>query len=226
MAWADYLPSEAVDLSHSILQKVQDERRFGYTIYPSQKQILRALDLTPPENVKVVLLGQDPYHAPDQANGLCFSVTPGTPLPPSLKNIFKEYQSDLGYAMPSTGDLTPWADEGVLMLNTILSVRRGEPLSHRKLGWERFTNAVLHVCFDLPQPVIFLLWGGTARAACGDLPLGSVANKVAIVSSHPSPLGATKASAAAPAFLGCRPFSRVNTELTRLGSSPINWKLP
>ena len=225
MSWFDHLPPENVALSQHILDSVLSERKQGYTVYPPQEQIFRALTLTPPESVKAVLLGQDPYHGPGQANGLCFSVTPGTPLPPSLKNIFKEYRADLGYDMPATGDLTSWAEEGVLMLNTILSVREGAPLSHRKLGWERFTSAVLRVCFALPQPIVFLLWGGTARKACADLPFGTAEKKVALVSSHPSPLGATKGSENVPAFLGSRPFSRTNEELLRLGSTPVNWKL-
>lgn len=226
MKWSDILKPEDYADAQSILDRVQKERKEGYFVYPPQKQVLRALDLTPPDKVKAVILGQDPYHAPGQANGLCFSVAPGTKLPPSLRNIFKEYQADLGYEMPSSGDLTPWAEAGVLMLNSILTVRRAEPLSHKSYGWEKFTTAVLNACFQLPQPVVFLLWGGTARAYCAGLPLSSTPGKASLFSSHPSPLGASKGSEAVPAFIGSRPFSHANAELERMGSTPINWKLP
>lgn len=226
ITWSDYLEPDVFTLAQDILARIQKERDEGQIIYPPQGQILRSLDLTPPGRVKAVLLGQDPYHAPGQANGLCFSVTSGTKLPPSLRNIFKEYQADLGYGMPASGDLTPWAEKGVLMLNSILTVRGGEPLSHKRYGWDKFTSAVLSKCLQLPQPLVFLLWGGTARAYCADLVVSRSPNKSFLFSSHPSPLGATKGSEAVPAFMGSKPFSRANAELERMGSSPIDWKLP
>jgi len=226
MTWFACLGPAWTERAETILERVRTERLTGETIYPPQEQVLRALELTPPERTKVVLLGQDPYHGPGQANGLSFSVSPGTPLPPSLRNIFREYCDDLGLPAPRTGDLTPWAERGVLLLNAALTVRAGAPLSHRGYGWRELTGAVLRACMELPQPVVFLLWGGAARSLCADLPLDRTPGKAAILSSHPSPLGARKASADVPAFLGSRPFSRANEALCRMGGTGVDWRLP
>lgn len=170
-------------------------------------------------------ISQDPYHQPGQANGLAFSVAPGVKFPPSLRNIFKELHADLNVPIPRSGDLTAWAERGVLLLNTSLTVEEGRPNSHAKWGWQEFVRSVLKICTELPQPVVFLLWGGNARAFVADLQINSCDNKIALCSSHPSPLGATKGSDAAPAFLGSRPFSQANYYLQSMGAEPINWEL-
>ena len=203
----------------------------GAAVFP--ERIFRALELTPPEDVRAVILGQDPYPTPGHANGLCFSVNPDvSPLPRSLGNIFREYTADLGYPTPSCGDLTPWASRGVLLLNAVLTVDAGHPNSHRKLGWHAVTDAVLRTCLELPQPVVFLLWGREAQsayqrtAASMTEPSDGEAvplDKYALRSSHPSPLGASKPCGDSPAFLGSRPFSGANR---LLGTAAVDWRLP
>lgn len=223
--WASLLSYDAIDIADELEYRATYEREHGKTIYPPQNQIFRALQLTPPKSVKVVLLGQDPYHGPGQANGLAFSVNPGVPCPPSLKNILKELKNDLGYPIPASGDLTPWANRGVLMLNTVLTVEDGKANSHKNWGWQDFVLEVLKVCVSLPQPMVFLLWGGQARAFCAGLLLHQKENKACLWSSHPSPLGASSGNSAVPAFIGSRPFSKTNELLMQMGVSPINWSL-
>lgn len=225
MKWNDILPENIKILGNRLAAQAQEERDRGITIYPPQDKIFRALELTPPDKVKVCLVGQDPYHGPGQANGLAFSVHPGIPLPPSLKNIYKELVADTGCPMPTSGDLTPWAEQGVLMLNTVLTVQDGVANSHKNWGWQEFTQAVFAACASLPQPIVFLTWGGQARAFLAGIPISQLPNKAAVFSSHPSPLGATKGSDTVPAFIGSRPFSATNHYLTQMGSSPINWTL-
>ena len=187
------------------------------------------LELTPPEAVRCVILGQDPYPTPGVANGLAFSASPGQKIPPSLRNIFKELAADLGCPLPSGPDLTPWAERGVLLLNTTLTVRAGEAQSHAKWGWQTVTGEILRVCAQLPQPLVFLLWGQhalkAAETAIRAETLSSSGNKRVLRSSHPSPLGANKGSAEIPAFLGSRPFSRVNALLSAMGAEEIEWSL-
>ncbi len=187
-----------------------------HTVYPDMYDIFNALRYTPYENVKAVILGQDPYHGPGQAHGLCFSVKRGVPAPPSLQNIFKEIESDLGIAPPSHGELTSWARQGVLLLNTVLTVREGQPQSHRPLGWEIFTDRVIELLNDAPQPIVFLLWGGNAKAKRALLTNPS---HLVLTAAHPSPLSAYNG------FFGCRHFSRTNEFLTSHGAGAIDWRI-
>lgn len=224
--WSEILTTEAMDKAKELLSRVKAETEAGHTIYPPRDKIFNALTLTPPEAVKVVLIGQDPYHGPGQANGLAFSVNPGVAIPPSLRNIFKELHDDIGCPIPTSDDLTPWAERGVLLLNTSLTVERGKPTSHSGWGWQEFVLDVCQSCTWLPQPIVFLLWGGHARAFTAGLQiLTRTKNKCSICSSHPSPLGATKGSGPVPAFLGSRPFSQANRFLESHGAEPVDWKL-
>lgn len=224
--WSSIISPDALDKAKALRNKAKEEADAGRVIYPPQEQIFRALTLTPPDSVKAVIIGQDPYHGPGQANGLAFSVNPGVPIPPSLRNIFKELHDDLGCPVPKNGDLTQWANRGVLLLNTSLTVEQGKPASHAAWGWQEFVADVCRACVELPQPIVFLLWGGYARSFTAGLQIYSrTDNKCSLCSSHPSPLGATKASEAAPAFLGSRPFSQTNRFLVAMGSEPVNWEL-
>ena len=223
--WSELLSQNSLHKAAALSEKAQSERDAGRTIYPPQSQIFRALALTPPEQVRVVIVGQDPYHGPGQANGLAFSVNPGVPLPPSLRNIFREMREDIGAKMPESGDLTPWAERGVLLLNTVLTVQDGQANSHKNWGWQDFVLDVFRSCAALPQPVVFILWGRQAQVFVSSLPFDRVQNKRVLCSSHPSPLGAGKGSANVPAFLGSRPFSKTNQLLQEMGAEPINWEL-
>lgn len=158
MKWNELVTREAMQTAETLGERVYQARLEGQNICPPQDQIFRALELTPPENVRVCIIGQDPYHTPGQANGLAFSVSPGHPLQPSLRNIFKELQDDMGCGKPSSGDLTPWAERGVLLLNTSLTVRAGSANSHADWGWQAFTADIMRVCTELPQPIVFLAW--------------------------------------------------------------------
>lgn len=186
-------------------------------IFPQMDHIYEALNLTPFKDVKVVILGQDPYHGPGQAHGLSFSVQPGVTPPPSLKNIFKELQEDLDCPIPNHGYLEKWAKQGVLLLNTALTVRKGKAGSHRNLGWEIFTNRVIQELNDRETPAVFLLWGKHAQEK---QELLDMEKQRIIVSPHPSPFSARKG------FFGSRPFSRANAHLQELGIEPIDWCLP
>lgn len=223
-SWQNYLNEDMLNLAKTLSHREKEERQTK-TIYPPQDQIFRALQLTAPEETKVVIVGQDPYISEGQANGLAFSVSPGVPIPPSLRNIFKELHSDIGCQIPESGDLTPWAKRGVLLLNTVLTVEQGKSNSHAGWGWQEFVRSVFVAAAKLPQPIVFVLWGGQARAFCAGIPFDQLKNKDRIWSSHPSPLGATKGNEAVPAFIGSRPFSKVNQLLIRMGSEPINWDL-
>ena len=193
------------------------EERLAHAVYPARRDTFRALDLTPPAAVKVVILGQDPYHNTGQAHGLSFSVRHGTRIPPSLRNIYKEMETDLGIKMPSHGFLEAWATRGVLLLNTILTVRHGEPASHREQGWEEFTDAVVQHVAASSQPTVFMLWGAHAqkKAACVD-----ESRHLVIRSPHPSPLSAYAG------FFGTRPFSQANAFLEDRGRGAVDWTLP
>lgn len=193
----------------------------GVRIFPKGSEWFRALDLTPPDKVRVVILGQDPYHGPGQAHGLCFSVKPGVPPPPSLVNIFKEQQTDLGIPRPNHGFLEHWAKQGVLLLNTVLTVEMGAAASHRGKGWERFTDAVIARVNASTTPVVFLLWGSHAKAKAAAIDDVSKGGRHLILTSvHPSPLSAHNG------FFGCRHFSRANMFLSEQGLAPIDWALP
>lgn len=221
--WKDILSPETLTLGEELTAKAAAEREKGKTIFPPQDSIFRALELTPPDKVRCVLVGQDPYHEVNQANGLAFSVNPGVPLPPSLKNIYKELSADIGCDAPASGDLTAWAEQGVLLLNTVLTVEKGTANSHSKWGWQRFVHDIIEACSKLPRPVVFLLWGGQARAFVADLQLTSLPQKACIWSSHPSPLGARKGNDVVPAFIGSRPFSKTNRLLLSMEVEPIDW---
>lgn len=221
--WSEILSPAAMAKAKELQQRAKVESKEGAIIYPPNDKIFNALTLTPPDTVKVVIIGQDPYHGAGQANGLAFSVNPGVALPPSLRNIFKELHDDIGCPIPTSGDLTPWAERGVLLLNTSLTVERGKPASHSGWGWQEFVLDICKACVMLPQPIVFLLWGGHARAFTAGLPI--TANKWDICSSHPSPLGATKGSGPVPAFLGSRPFSQANRFLKVCGAEPVDWRL-
>ncbi|MBT2687353.1 uracil-DNA glycosylase [Bacillus sp. ISL-47] len=188
-----------------------------HIVYPKQEDIFNALHYTSYEDVKAVILGQDPYHGPGQAHGLSFSVKPDVKIPPSLKNIFKEMQADLGCDIPNNGYLLKWAKEGVLLLNTVLTVRKGKAHSHKGKGWELFTDRVIQKLNEREKPVIFLLWGKPAQEK-GKLIDDS--KHLILTSPHPSPFSARKG------FFGSRPFSKVNELLREQGEEPIDWKIP
>ena len=185
--------------------------------YPPPQQVFRALRATPYGKVRAVILGQDPYHGPGQAHGLCFSVNAGVPLPPSLENIFAELHADLGCPAPQSGDLSGWAEQGVLLLNTILTVQRGRPMSHAGIGWQTFTDRVIELLNAREKPIVFLLWGSPARAK---KTLLTHPAHLILEAPHPSPLSAGRG------FFGCRHFSKANAFLQAHGETPINWRLP
>ena len=196
---------------------LRSEKAAGKTIYPPGSRIFAALDSTPFDAVKVVILGQDPYHGPGQAHGLCFSVSPGVAVPPSLQNIFKEISRDLDLPRPRHGDLSAWARQGVLLLNAVLTVERGQPGSHQGLGWEGFTDACIEALNREREGLVFLLWGSHAQAK-GRLIDGR--RHLILKAPHPSPLSAHRG------FLGCGHFSRANRYLEQNGQVSIDWGLP
>jgi uracil-DNA glycosylase len=193
------------------------ERAAGKRIYPRASEWFRALDLTPLDAVRVVILGQDPYHGEGQAHGLCFSVQPGVRPPPSLINIYKEIEADLGVPPVTHGFLEPWAQQGVLLLNSVLTVEQGRAAAHQGKGWERFTDAVIRLVAGRDTPVVFMLWGAYAQRKAGFV---DVDQHLVIKSAHPSPLSAHNG------FLGSRPFSKANAFLESRGLRPIDWQLP
>ncbi|MBB5174143.1 uracil-DNA glycosylase [Texcoconibacillus texcoconensis] len=215
--WGNYLKNE---FSKPYYENLREKLKYEYThetVFPDRNNIFNALHSTSYENTKVVILGQDPYHGPGQAHGLSFSVQPGVKIPPSLKNIYKELQADLGCPIPEHGYLQKWADQGVLLLNAVLTVRMKEPNSHKDIGWETFTDRVISALNERHHPVVFLLWGRHAQ------------NKASFIddrrhyvfrSPHPSPFSANRG------FFGSRPFSKTNEVLQELGSEPIDWCLP
>lgn len=193
------------------------EQRQQVTVFPPDAEVFAALHLTPIEQVKVLILGQDPYHDDGQAHGLCFSVRPGIAIPPSLLNIFKELSSDLGCKMPNNGYLTHWAEQGVLLLNTVLTVQAHQANSHQGKGWETFTDAVIAAVNAKTEPVVFVLWGANARKK---LALIDTSRHAVIESPHPSPLSAHRG------FFGSRPFSKINAALRKAGEAEIDWQIP
>ncbi len=215
-SWKDALADEfGKPYFVSLVRFLHEEKAAGKRIFPPGSQIFRAFDLTPLDNVKVVILGQDPYHGAGQAHGLSFSVPDGVPAPPSLKNIFKEIETDLGIRMSGYPNLEKWARQGVLMLNAVLTVRSGEAASHSKAGWEQFTDAVIKCISDRSEGVVFLLWGSFARSK---RELVDASRHYVLEAAHPSPL-------ARGAFFGCRHFSRTNQILSSQGKEPIDWQL-
>ena len=217
-SWLDVLRDELEQLYMRDLRAfLVEEVAAGRGYYPSADRVFNALALTPFDDVRVVVLGQDPYHGRGQAMGLCFSVPPGVPAPPSLQNIHKELASDLGLGRPSSGDLTPWAERGVLLLNAVLTVSPGKPASHASRGWERFTDRVIAELSTRREGIVFLLWGRYAQQKGAVVDAG---RHHVLTASHPSPYSA------ANGFFGCRHFSRANTLLAEGGRAPVDWSLP
>ena len=196
-----------------LARRLHQEKKEGRTIYPPGPLIFNAFNLTPFDNVKVVIIGQDPYHGPGQAEGLSFSVPHGVPLPPSLVNIYREIESDLGVTLHKDGSLRGWAEQGVFLLNAVLTVRSGEPTSHSGIGWAQFTDAVIRTLSEQREGLVFLLWGRFARSKRD---LIDTSRHHVLEAAHPSPL-------ARGAFFGCRHFSKANRILTEQGLSPIDW---
>jgi len=221
-SWRAPLAGEfAEPYMQSLKQFLLAEKTAGKRIFPKGSEYFRALDLTPLESVRVVILGQDPYHGPGQAHGLCFSVRPGVRPPPSLVNIYKELQTDLGLVPPRHGFLEHWAKQGVLLLNSVLTVENGQAASHRGRGWERFTDAVIARVNARTDPVVFLLWGSYAqkKAAFVDS-IEKGGPHLVLKAAHPSPLSAHSG------FFGCKHFSKTNAFLESRGLPPIDWTLP
>ncbi len=198
-------------------QFLQKEIGSGKTIYPRGNEYFHALNSTALDKVRVVILGQDPYHGPDQAHGLSFSVKPGVPLPPSLVNIFKELQADLGIPRSQHGYLQHWAEQGILLLNTVLTVEQGRAASHQNQGWEKFTDRIIQVLNEQKSDLVFVLWGAHAQAKGRNI---ERQRHLVIESPHPSPLSAHRG------FFGSHPFSKINAYLVSRGQNPINWQLP
>lgn len=219
MAKTDWNPVLKAELSKPYwdeLQRFVHDERSRYEVYPPHDEVFAALHLTPHAEVKVLILGQDPYHGPGQAHGLCFSVRPPVPPPPSLQNIFAELETDLGLPPPDHGSLVAWAEQGVLLLNATLTVRAHKAGSHQKKGWETFTDQVIRAVDAKEETVVFVLWGSFARKK---KELIDTSRHVVIESAHPSPLSAHRG------FFGSRPFSRINEALTAAGRDPIAWRL-
>ena len=214
--WREVLADEFRQPYFKALEEFVAEERAHSTVYPPEEDVFNALRYTPYENVKVFLLGQDPYHGEGQAHGLAFSVRPGVRPPPSLVNILREVHDDLGCRIPNNGYLVPWAEQGVLLLNAVLTVRAHQPNSHKNKGWENFTDAVLRAVGHKADPVVFLLWGAYAQKK---VKLIDTERHVILKAAHPSPLSARK-------FLGSRPFSAANRALEENGRKPIDWQLP
>lgn len=215
-SWDEILKDEIEKDYFKNILKTVDEEYESYTVYPKKENIFNALKYTDYNSVRVLLLGQDPYHGEGQAHGLAFSVQEGVEPPPSLKNIFKELNSDLGLNVSESGCLIPWAKQGVMLLNTVLTVREGQPNSHKNIGWTTFTDKIISLLNERYDPVIFLLWGANAKEK---LPLITNKNHYVLTAPHPSPLSASKG------FFGCRHFSKVNTILERENIGPISWSL-
>jgi uracil-DNA glycosylase len=217
VSWGKVLASEFGEPYFAKLQEFVAAERQEHDIFPAEADVFNAFTYTPFDKVKVVLLGQDPYPTPGHAHGLCFSVRPGVALPASLRNIYKELNDDLAIATKKHGYLAAWAEQGILMLNAVLTVRSGAPASHANKGWEKFTDAALKAVSAKPTPVVFLLWGGYAQKKRSLL---DADRHIIIQSAHPSPLSANAG------FFGSKPFSKINAALTELGHTPINWTLP
>jgi uracil-DNA glycosylase len=215
--WQPLLADELEKPYFKKLQAFVDEERRAYTVFPPEQEVFSALELTPYAQVNVFLVGQDPYHDDNQAHGLAFSVRPGIKPPPSLRNIFLELRDDLGCRIPNNGYLVPWAKQGMLLLNTVLTVRAHEPNSHKNHGWEIFTDAVLRKVNEKPDPVVFVLWGAPAQKK---IALIDTTRHTIVQSAHPSPLSARNG------FLGSKPFSKINAALRAAGKPEIDWQLP
>ncbi|MEI8247189.1 MAG: uracil-DNA glycosylase [Lentisphaerota bacterium] len=215
--WKTLLQGEFSSDYFIALQEFMAHEMKNYQVFPPKEKIFAAFGLTPYAKVKVLLLGQDPYHDDGQAHGLCFSVMPGVKLPPSLRNMFKELDADLKISCSDNGCLEHWAKQGVLLLNTVLTVRAHEAASHQGRGWEQFTDAVIRAVNNRAEPVVFVLWGGHAQKKAA---LIDSSRHVVISGAHPSPLSAYRG------FFGSRPFSKINQALIQSGYAPVDWKIP
>ena len=214
--WLEPLKPEFSKPYYAGLYRKVREEYTNYAVYPPSDDLFNAFAYTPLKSVKAVILGQDPYHGDGQAHGLCFSVRPGIEIPPSLVNIYQELHDDLGCYIPDNGCLTKWAEQGVLLLNTVLTVRAHEPFSHRGIGWEEFTDAAIRILNQQNRPIVFILWGKPAQAKEAML---NNPNHLVLKAPHPSPLSAYRG------FFGSRPFSKTNQFLTEHGESPIDWQI-
>ncbi len=214
--WTPVLSEEYKKPYYRKLYNFIHEEYQSRTVYPPAKDIFNAFHLTPLSKVKVVIIGQDPYHEPGQAHGLSFSVQKGVDIPPSLQNIYKELHEDIGFTIPDHGDLTPWAEQGVLLLNAVLTVRAHAAASHQNHGWEEFTDAAIRAVNALDRPVVYMLWGGFARSKAAML---TNDKHLVLQAPHPSPLSAYRG------FFGCRHFSKANAFLTEHGETPVDWSL-
>jgi uracil-DNA glycosylase len=215
--WQPQLATETAMPYFEALERFLTAERAQYQVFPPQADVFNALRYTPYERANVLLLGQDPYHDDGQAHGLCFSVRPGIQPPPSLVNMYKELRDDLGCPIPNNGYLVPWAEQSILMLNAVLTVRAHAPNSHKGKGWETFTDAVIRRVNEKADPVVFVLWGGYAQKK---IPLIDTARHTIVQSAHPSPLSARNG------FFGSRPFSKINAALRAAGKPEINWQIP
>jgi uracil-DNA glycosylase len=217
-SWLAVLEEEfGKDYMKRLKDFLRNEKNNGKVIYPPGSHWFNAFNSTPFDRVKVVILGQDPYHGPGQAHGLCFSVLPGVRIPPSLINIYKELQADLGIEPPSHGCLSAWAEQGVLLLNATLTVERGRAGAHQGKGWEQFTDSAIRALNDRRENLVFMLWGSYAQKKGAFIDTG---RHLVLRAPHPSPLSAHRG------FLGCRHFSRANTYLEETGQEPVDWRLP
>ncbi|MFC4401715.1 uracil-DNA glycosylase [Gracilibacillus xinjiangensis] len=214
--WANILDQEFDKEYYIHLREFLKREYQQFPIYPDREDIFNALHYTPFENVKVVILGQDPYHGPDQAHGLSFSVKPEVEIPPSLRNIYKELAEDVGCTIPNHGHLTKWAEQGVLLLNNVLTVRAGQAHSHRGQGWEQFTDQVIMSLNEKADPIVYILWGAAAQKKQAII---NTSKHFIIKSAHPSPLSAHRG------FLGSQPFSKTNEILKSIGRNPIDWQI-
>ncbi len=215
--WRDQLVDEFSKPYFKQLEQFLATERATYTIFPPEEDVFNALKLTSYDQTRVLLLGQDPYHDDNQAHGLCFSVRPGITPPPSLMNMYKELRDDVGCRIPNNGYLVRWAEQGMLMLNAVLTVRAHTPNSHKGKGWETFTDAVIRTVNAKPTPVVFVLWGGYAQKKAS---LVDTSRHTIIQSAHPSPLSARNG------FFGSKPFSKINAALRAAGEPEIDWQIP
>lgn len=215
--WDEILSEEFKKDYYLKLREFLKQEYGRYTVYPDMNNIFNSLKYADYDNIKAVIIGQDPYHEPNQAHGLAFSVLRGNPVPPSLKNIYKEIETDLGIGAPNHGELTYWARQGVLLLNNALTVRKGQANSHRGKGWEQFTDAVISKVNEKDSPVVYLLWGANAREKTR---LINNPKHLILTAAHPSPLSAYNG------FFGCRHFSKCNNFLSQNGVEPVDWRIP
>ncbi|GEA50613.1 uracil-DNA glycosylase [Vibrio inusitatus NBRC 102082] len=219
MSWQDFIEQEHSQEYFQALQAfIDEERASGKAIYPIPEHVFAAFEQTPIEKIKVVILGQDPYHGPNQAHGLSFSVLPGNKIPPSLRNIYKELSQDIeGFEVPEHGYLKSWAEQGVLLLNTVLTVEQGKAHSHAKSGWEIFTQRAIEYLVNHQKNIVFILWGAHAQKKVASI---NADDHCILISAHPSPLSARRG------FFGCRHFSLANHYLDQHGKNSINWHIP